>query len=262
MAIKIQYGLLNNELVHVDSVPKGLACNCVCPSCKRTLVARKGDKTTHHFAHYNNNQCDTAYETTLHILAKEILKESKKIQIPPVYIGLNNIMVSDEYNVDIDKVELEKRINDIIPDIVIYARNNILLLEVYVTHKLNTEKIAKIKEYKYSTIQIDLSHLDRHISKEELTKILIDSSKYKSWIYNKYQEYKELEKRSECLKLPIISKYFLSFQGEENGNVYVRPCPKARGKSRSILKKYCQKCNYLFATKDNYIYCSYKINKE
>ena len=195
------------------------------------------------------------------MLAKEIIKNTKKIQIPAVYMGLNNIELSEECTINIDKVELEKRINDIIPDIVLYAGGNILLVEVFVTHKLDSSKIDKIKKYKYSTIQIDLSHVERHISKKELEEILLNTSKHKSWVYNKYKENKELQKLSECLKLPLVSKLFISFEGVSNGNLYVRPCPLAKGISRSKLAKYCFKCNYLFAKSDDYIFCSYGKNK-
>ena len=40
----------NGEMVHVDSVPKGTACNCFCPHCKEPLIARnKGEIRKHGF---------------------------------------------------------------------------------------------------------------------------------------------------------------------------------------------------------------------
>lgn len=31
------------KMVHVDDVPRGLACGCVCPCCHEKLLARHGD---------------------------------------------------------------------------------------------------------------------------------------------------------------------------------------------------------------------------
>lgn len=30
----------NGNFVHIDEVPKGLACDCYCPSCKEKYVAK------------------------------------------------------------------------------------------------------------------------------------------------------------------------------------------------------------------------------
>jgi len=60
-----------NNLVSVDDVAKGLACNCYCPACKERLVAKNGgNKRIHHFAHASGVDCEGAYETMLHRLAK------------------------------------------------------------------------------------------------------------------------------------------------------------------------------------------------
>ena len=45
-AVRIDTG----EMVSVDEVERGLACNCKCPSCDGRLVARKADVNAHHFA--------------------------------------------------------------------------------------------------------------------------------------------------------------------------------------------------------------------
>ncbi len=50
-----------NRLVHVDSVPNGLKCNCHCPSCGEKLSARQGKKKQHSFAHSSQNEFKCAY---------------------------------------------------------------------------------------------------------------------------------------------------------------------------------------------------------
>ena len=66
-----------NNFVHVDNVAKGLACNCYCPACKEQLVAKnRGTQRIHHFAHVSGADCEGAYETMLHKLAKIKIQEA------------------------------------------------------------------------------------------------------------------------------------------------------------------------------------------
>lgn len=62
----------NGILVNVDNVNTGNKCGCFCPACKEPLTAKnKGKKRIHHFAHQSGTECEFAYESMLHLLAKE-----------------------------------------------------------------------------------------------------------------------------------------------------------------------------------------------
>ena len=39
------------KMVYVDDVPRGVACNCICPYCRENLIARHGAERAHGFAH-------------------------------------------------------------------------------------------------------------------------------------------------------------------------------------------------------------------
>ncbi|HVU13267.1 MAG TPA: competence protein CoiA family protein, partial [Phototrophicaceae bacterium] len=84
--LKLPFGLRDGQLFHVSEVESGLACNCFCPACGQPLVARKGAKVTHHFAHYKAETCEHAVETALHLAAKDILFKEKQIRIPAVEV--------------------------------------------------------------------------------------------------------------------------------------------------------------------------------
>lgn len=121
--------------------------------------------------------------------------------IPPVYVefpqsGKPKELISKERGIPIDDVKLEKRFDDIIPDIVVDSGDEHFFIEIYVTHPIDDEKLKKLKEKKISTIEIDLSKIKRDISVKELSDILLNSSPQKSWKYHTESEkwYRHFEK--------------------------------------------------------------------
>ena len=128
---KLIYALKDGEITSIADVESGLKCGCVCPACGEPLVAKKGSKVMHHFAHHAGTNCEYGYQTSLHLAAKDILSKAKKMVIPRVsftFPGTNKSeLISGEKEIPIDSVELEKRFDDIIPDIVVYSRGKFFL---------------------------------------------------------------------------------------------------------------------------------------
>lgn len=183
------YALKDGVATSIENVESGLKCGCICPSCGEPLVAKKGTKRTHHFSHYSGHSCEYGYETSLHLAAKEILSKASRIVLPAVYIQFPNSPKASELyceskEIKIEKVELENRLQDVIPDVVIYAGGKQLFLEVYVTHAVDDVKLKKLKEADISTIEIDLSRKERSISLEELQDVLFNDNEEKKWVYN------------------------------------------------------------------------------
>lgn len=84
--MKLPYGLKDGKLVHISEVDKGKKCGCVCPACDSPLIAKKGEKTIHHFAHDKKYICNNGVETALHIAAKDMLEKEKRIHLPTVKV--------------------------------------------------------------------------------------------------------------------------------------------------------------------------------
>ena len=76
----------------------------------------------------------------------------------------------------IDAVELEKRIDEIIPDIVVVCDGKKFIVEIYVTHAVDEKKKEKIKSLRLSAVEINLSQF-RHqmLDKEMLIKELYNT---------------------------------------------------------------------------------------
>jgi ssDNA-binding Zn-finger/Zn-ribbon topoisomerase 1 len=70
---KIPYGVRGEKGVHVSEVESGLQEDVTCIECGGKLVARKGSKTAHHFAHHHASSCEG--ESILHKWGQRLLLE-------------------------------------------------------------------------------------------------------------------------------------------------------------------------------------------
>lgn len=192
--MKLPYGVKNGKLVHVSKVEKGLNCGAVCPSCKHPLVARKGDKTSHHFAHYKGKDCEYGLETALHLAAKEILEKYKKIVIPETYVEILNKdlpdwRISKEVQLELKDVKLETYKEGIIPDILAFVQGKPLMIEITVTHKTGEEKIEKVRKQGISILEISLEDFEADFSIDDLEKAIIFETSNKKWLLNMKAEH-------------------------------------------------------------------------
>lgn len=126
--LNLTYALKDGIITSISNVESGLKCGCVCPACDMPLVAKKGEKMMHHFAHHAGHNCEYGYESSLHLAAKDILSKAKKIVIPPVYVKFpdsykKDELVCEEREINIDRVELENAI-------MILSRTLLYMLEV------------------------------------------------------------------------------------------------------------------------------------
>ena len=206
--IKLQYGLRGEQIVHISEIAddeRGLKCGCICPGCGMTLQARIGKIKQPHFSH-NNAKCDlkSAQQSALHILAKDIIEKEKRIKCPDVVFGTSDLDLDNEYFIyggydkkifkkrgllNCETVMLEKRVSDIIPDIVVTSGNRTFFIEIAVTHFIDETKLEKIRRLKIPTLEINLSVIiDSPISKEKLKEIIVNSFDNKSWVYRPNEE--------------------------------------------------------------------------
>ena len=196
---KVPFGLLNGSLVDVKDVEPGLACKCVCPSCHGALIARKGSKNKHCFAHHKPDpDCKYTPETAIHLMAKQILRENHAICLPKLEVSVSSLGVSRnrfseseilvrERYFRYEKALSEQRIQDITPDILLYKNDiPILIVEICVTHPVNRVKKDKIEKLGISCIEIKLDN--KITDKETLIKKVLTQTNIKKWIFNKKEK--------------------------------------------------------------------------
>jgi uncharacterized protein YbaR (Trm112 family) len=213
-SIKIPFGLHKGELIHISQIKEenlhGLACDCVCPYCKTPLQARisKDEKRRAHFSH-SSEGCSSqkAYETAIHLFAKKIISQKKKLLFPAIiqnedeipqivqikdqYYNLlnssstnNNIELKPEKTINLDSVEIEKTVDDVKPDLVVHDGNNICFIEIAVTHFIDEVKLDKLKKLNYPVIEIDLSNLqNNNLELSNLEYEIIDNPENRKWVH-------------------------------------------------------------------------------
>lgn len=280
MNIKLPFGIRDDKIIHISEIleiERGLNCNCVCPQCGQRLKARLGEKNARHFAHQSEN-CKNALETALHKYAKEILQKHMKIKLPNLTIehdkyfrilrdssyGYNfvgNDLLEDSFYYDeeiyrkkinlvnrflleFDRSELEYRIDDIVPDIIVYKNNASLMIEIAVTHFIDEEKKEKIKRLGISTIEINLNIEDidyANFDKSKIEEIIINDIRNKKWIYNKKEEKKKLElyeKHQKVLADIKKKKEIENLISEKQVIDRIQKYKKLKQESEEILQEY------------------------
>jgi ssDNA-binding Zn-finger/Zn-ribbon topoisomerase 1 len=96
--------------------------------------------------------------------------------------NLRNIIPAKQ--VPIDKVYVEKVLDEVVPDVIIESGGRRLIVEICVTHAIDESKLQKIKSLNISTIEIDLSKQNAIVTKDELENIVLNLSPDKVWRFH------------------------------------------------------------------------------
>lgn len=272
---KLTYAInKEGKLVHVNTVPNGNKCGCLCPNCKSELCAKNsGEIMEHHFAHIHGDECEGAVETALHIMAKEVLQETKQLLHPKIRIAHEPKIVNYE-KVDVEYFDKETNLR---PDCVGFYNNRQIWIEFKVSHKLDYNKIRKIIESKIDCIEIDLNgcKLDYNSVKEWIT----NKEEKIKWICNKNLNYAiklkenpEINKDKEdsnsislkyineakenlCRKFVKQEKFEIELQQNGSKKLYDLKSKKYGYKycwKDAMLSNIAEKCDIIISRQENY----------
>lgn len=256
IANEIQEYALNEkgEPIHIKQIDKshnGLACNCTCPICGESLIAKRGNGgKVPHFAHKQDSPCthpEYIKQTNIHAMAEQIFLEEKKIELPSLSSQAGNYIAyffrGGKWQ--IEEVELEKKISDFIPDIILKKGNATLLIEIYVTHAVDENKKNKIIEANLPVIEIDLSEfVHDDMTKEDLRLHLRETARM-NWIHMPIAVIKEQYFNNTKKNYPISKT-----------NQKINDCPQARPR-KNVTIETCRSCLYCVGLSDNHVDCLY-----
>ena len=158
-----------------------------------------------HFAH-STLECEGAYETALHLLAKKIISEKKEIYTPDYYGKNGNrysnfiFRIGKLVQFEDVKTEVDLKVEDIYvrPDAIGYILGKEVFIEFAKTHFIDFEKKEKLIKLKIPCIEINISNED--LNEENLTKTLLSENDLSVWITNpkldkEYKEYQEKKRK-------------------------------------------------------------------
>jgi len=197
--IKLAYGQQGEKLVHVNNVANGLKCECVCPGCGSQLIARNkpNSKMRAHFAHYKSQECDSGIESALHKMAIQLIADIKTIVVPEyrkkpeisnlnkeLYEGQEILYPSKREN--FDRVEKEYDRKGYRVDATGFENDNMLHIEIKVTHKVDEEKSKLVASRDEYMIEVDLGSLDPDILMDEdaFKHAVIEDIDNRHWIHH------------------------------------------------------------------------------
>jgi hypothetical protein len=152
-------------------LPNGLACNCFCPQCKGRLVAKnRGEEKRPHFSHEPTEAtamaCVNAGESSVHLMAKQVIANSVAIILPKAHGQRTEDLVHK-----LSRVRLEVWCDDHRPDIIatydgqlasgesrpLAKKGDDVVIEIAVTHPCDRDKISKLRARGVPAFEIDLS---------------------------------------------------------------------------------------------------------
>lgn len=256
-ATHIPFGLRGHQLLSIEEVPRGLACECACPACGAPLVAKKGARQAHHFAHYRGAACADALETCLHLKAKEIFGRVRRVAVPAVFLHRQTTPIFEAQLLRFERVYLEQHLGRVVPDIILETGSKKrLLVEIVVSHPSGSEKVRWLKKQGLSAIEIDALAIYRQLAKDRgqfqaaaFEQELVQGLEHKRWLFNDKQQRIEYKLRKQAAERPAKHRYFKGYHG------YIVPgCPLEKRRWHSGFRKgegyanlwqdclYCHRC--------------------
>lgn len=227
----IAYHKKTGKLINAEDAINGKDCGCICLDCGINLIAKNQGKFNRpHFSHPKNPNCNGSYESYIHSLAKEVFKNLKDIELPPIKLfniidsqndvflkKIEKILNSSDLPYNLDKInkeiEIQKELHlkikkysieeifksslgKIKVDIVIYVDEKKLFVEPFLTSKIDSLKESKIQDLDVSTISINLQNFRTGINQITIEGFTssIRSSFHKEWFYISAEKKKKIEK--------------------------------------------------------------------
>ena len=188
--------LSDGLLVTPEEVPRGLACKCICPGCENPVQARQGTEKVWHFAHTKADACASAYEISVHELAKQLIRERKELLLPALEVVVSargengktlieQEMVFASKIVRLDDCKVGRRLDEITPDLCGSRKGRQILVEVTVFHRLMPEKRQRLIDTGLASFEIDLSVFKN----QQASRALVEEAVFRKpanrrWIYH------------------------------------------------------------------------------
>ncbi|WP_175239317.1 MULTISPECIES: competence protein CoiA family protein [Burkholderia cepacia complex] len=177
------------HLVAARDLPKHAKGPFRCAACRSPVILKQGEMKGWYFSHLPGSDCAKGFETALHMLAKQILLDHRHLRVPALVCVdegslEEGVMVCDEHVIHWAAAgEAEKWMDGIRPDFVADCGDQLLIVEVVVTHEPDSNKLAHLDCLAIPALEIDLSDVARDVTVDALTRRIIDTVIGKRWLF-------------------------------------------------------------------------------
>jgi hypothetical protein len=148
------------EVMDIENAEKGKTYLC---SCGADVKLRGGEIRSNHFYHLNESEC--SLESSIHKAYKAVFQSTKKIKLPYEINGVEELVF--------DRVELEKKIDDYVPDAIGYIGDKMYLIEFAKTSFIGVRKEQKVKKSNLFCLEVHImdtiktiADIENHLSEE------------------------------------------------------------------------------------------------
>lgn len=176
------FALCDGAYAHIEDVPNGLACGCICEECQGTLIARnRGEILAPHFAHAAGEKCTNTGDAGLTRAVASILSETRRLLIPAMAVG-EVVLGGREITIDAaEAITVRGRT----PEVRVTAGKRILRLFVRPSTRTPPKVKEDVTQQGVSAMQLEITpRSDGTITAGDLIDGLIDWRRNRSWLLN------------------------------------------------------------------------------
>jgi len=186
----------DGQLVSPEEVERGLSCDCTCPGCGHTVMARQGTEKAWHFAHHQAPACADGYEKSVHELAKQLIREQRRLRLPALEVVVSardafgfwieeREMIFNTCIIELDQCKASARLDTVNADIQGYLNQHEILVEITVFHRLMPEKEQRFAATGIACFEIDLSRFKSdQATRDRLESAVFEDETNRRWIFH------------------------------------------------------------------------------
>lgn len=152
-------------------------------------------------------------ETLLHLKAKEILEQERKITLPTLSVTveengpLGTPLTASRHLfsevVELDQVTLEKHMGSIRPDVLAQMRAGChwpggpLIVEITVSNTITEERLARLIASQIPVLEIDISRMGGQVTVQEFANLVVHETAGKRWLFHPMMRKLEADAQSQ-----------------------------------------------------------------